>query len=66
MKLHKSILAAVLGLGLALGFGIGATELHASAQAAIQSSADAGLCPASACPVEVKASCAGGTKSAQI
>lgn len=49
----KPILGALFGLLLAVGLGVGATQIHASVQAAETSKAadcDVSHCPASACP----------------
>jgi hypothetical protein len=54
-NLRKSIFAAILGLSMAVGFGIGSTALHASITN--DTSADAAqVCPANAdaCPTDAK------------
>ncbi len=54
-NLRKSIFGAILGLALAVGFGIGATQLHASITADEAKTCDtAEVCPvkaADACPM---------------
>ena len=56
MRLHKSLMAALLGLTLAVGFGIGVTQIHASVQQ--PDSSAAGACCPIQCPTDAsKAAC---------
>ncbi len=58
-NVRKSIFGALLGIGIAVGFGFGATQLYASVttNAAITGDA-ASVCPtkSSACPTDAKTS----------
>ena len=57
MNLRKSIFGAVLGLSMAVGFGVGATQLHASVAAS-----EAAACgSAQVCPLESSDACPLGT-----
>ncbi|MFP6644412.1 MAG: hypothetical protein VCF24_12795 [Candidatus Latescibacterota bacterium] len=57
MNLRKSIFGAVLGLSMAVGFGVGATQLHASVAAAEAAACDS----AQVCPLESSDACPLGT-----
>ena len=58
-NLRKSIFSAILGVGLAVGFGFGATELYASITTDAATSCDTPqVCPvkaADACPTDTAA-----------
>lgn len=59
-NLRKSVLGAILGLALAVGFGIGATQLHASITNDAKTVEAAQVCPvkaADACPTKSADAC---------
>ncbi|MDA0336988.1 MAG: hypothetical protein O2782_17625 [bacterium] len=60
-NLRKSIFGALLGIGIAVGFGFGATQLYASVATDAATTCDtASVCPVkpSACPTDAKTSAA--------
>ncbi len=63
--LRKSIFGALFGLALAVGLGVGATQLHASVTATSAKDCDtAQVCPtkaADACPIESAAKASSAT-----
>ncbi len=51
-NLRKSVFGAIMGVAMAVGFGFGATQLHANIAAA-EAACDA----AQVCPVKAQAAC---------